>query len=230
MDRRTFLTTAPIILSAPNILFGGTENNNEGSREFKIIWRDMNVGYSGIRAYIDGQKLRTEIKVKLHVKLFGITFYSYSLENFEVWERGKLIELNAQSKENNRKKQLRVYKTEDSLFVEGSKFSGIIHSDNVATTSYFTSDFLRRNVWINTDSGKPLNVDFQKISKETIPTFDGNRSAEKWVNSGELDLTLFYDERGDWIGSNFPVRGEVATMLLDKESKSINALWEYLYS
>ena len=218
------------MLCAPYILSGETIKNNEGSREFKIIWRNINVGYSGIRAYIDGQKLRTEIKVKLDVKLFGITFYSYSLENFEVWERGKLIELNSQSQENNRKKQLRVYKTGDGLFVEGSKFSGTIQAENVATTSYFTSDFLRRKVWINTDSGKPLNVDFQKSGTETIPTFNGTRSADKWVNSGELDLTLFYDENGDWVGSNFPVRGEVASMLLDKESKSINALWEYSYS
>ena len=218
------------MLCAPCILSGETKKNNEGSREFKIIWRNINVGYSGIRAYIDGQTLHTEIKVKLDVKLFGVTFYSYSLENFEVWERGELIELNSQSQENNRKKQLRVYKTGDGLFVEGSKFSGTIQAENVATTSYFTSDFLRRKVWINTDSGKPLNVDFQKSGTETIPTFNGTRSADKWVNSGELDLTLFYDENGDWVGSNFPVRGEVASMLLDKESKSINALWKYLYS
>ena len=101
MDRRTFLTTTPILLYTPNILFGGVTKNNEGSREFKILWRNMNVGYSSIKAYLDGQKFRTEIEVKLTVKLFGITFYSYSLENSEVWERGNLIELNSQSKENN---------------------------------------------------------------------------------------------------------------------------------
>ena len=63
-------------MSAPNILFGGLKKNTEGSREFKILWRNMNVGYSNIRAHLDGQKLRTEVKVNLTAKLFGITFYS----------------------------------------------------------------------------------------------------------------------------------------------------------
>ena len=217
-------------MSAPNILIGGSKKNTEGSREFKILWRNMSVGYSNIRAHLDGKKLRTEVKVNLTAKLFGITFYSYTLENSEVWENGELIELNSQSQENNRKKGLKVYRKGGELIIEGSKFSGIIPAEGVATTSYFTSDFIRRKVWINTDSGKPLDVDFQKAGTETISSFDGIRSGEKWVNSGELNLTLFYDVHGDWIGSYFPVRGEVATMLLDKESQSINALWEYLNS
>ena len=95
-------------MSAPNILIGGSKKNTEGSREFKILWRNMNVGYSNIRAHLDGQKLRTEVKVNLTAKLFGITFYSYTLENSEVWENGELIELNSQSQENNRIKGLKV--------------------------------------------------------------------------------------------------------------------------
>ena len=58
----------------------------------------------------------------------------------------------------------------------------------------------------------------QQILRDTGPV----------IFAQDEDLTLFYDERGDWVGSRFPVRGEVATMLLDKESESINALWEYL--
>ena len=49
------------MLCAPNILSGGAEKNIKGSREFKILWRNMNVGYSNIWAYIDHQKFYTEI-------------------------------------------------------------------------------------------------------------------------------------------------------------------------
>ena len=62
--------------------------------------------------------------------------------------------------------------------------------------------------------------------EENISTFSGDRLAKKWVNSGDLDLSLFYDANGDWIGSSFPVRGEQATMILNKEKNSINDLWK----
>ncbi|MFL2827219.1 MAG: DUF6134 family protein, partial [Paracoccaceae bacterium] len=88
------------------------------------------------------------------------------------------------------------------------------------------SDFLLRKLWINTHNGKPLNVDFMASGEENISTFSGERIAKKWVNSGDLDLSLFYDANGDWIGSSFPVRGEQATMILNKEKNSINGLWK----
>ena len=169
--------------------------------------------------------MRAEIDVNLVVKIFGITFYSYSLKNRELWEEGQLIKLTSEAQENKKKDQLSVHKKANNLHIEGSKFTGEI-SENAATTSYFTSDFLLRKLWINTHNGKPLNVDFMASGEENISTFSGERIAKKWVNSGDLDLSLFYDASGDWIGSSFPVRGEEATMILNKEKNSINDLWK----
>ena len=225
LNRRTFLFTASAVLSAPSLVLSSQTFEAEASREVLVIWRNMTIGSSNIRARRDQKKLKTEIDVKLVVKIFGITFYSYSLKNRELWEEGQLIKLNSEAQENKKKNQLSVHKKAKKLHLEGSKFSGQI-SENAATTSYFTSDFLLRKIWINTHNGKPLNVDFMASGEENISTFSGDRVAKKWVNSGDLDLSLFYDANGDWIGSSFPVRGEQATMILNKEKNSINDLWK----
>ena len=225
LNRRTFLLTTSTILSAPSLVLGSQTAETEASREFLVIWRNMTIGNSNVKVRRDQKKLKTEIDVNLVVKIFGITFYSYSLKNRELWEEGQLIKLTSEAQENKKKDQLSVHKKANNLHIEGSKFSGEI-SENAATTSYFTSDFLLRNVWISTHNGKPLNVDFMASGEENISTFSGERVAKKWINSGDLDLSLFYDANGDWIGSSFPVRGEQATMLLNKEKNSINDLWK----
>ena len=225
LNRRTFLLTASTILSAPSLVLSSQAVENEASREFLVIWRNMTIGNSNVKVRRDQKKLKTEIDVNLVVKIFGITFYSYSLKNRELWEEGQLIKLTSEAQENKKKDQLSVHKRAKNLHIKGSKFTGEI-SENAATTSYFTSDFLLRNVWISTHNGKPLNVDFMASGEENISTFSGERVAKKWINSGDLDLSLFYDANGDWIGSSFPVRGEQATMLLNKEKNSINDLWK----
>ena len=225
LNRRTFLFAASAALSAPSLVLSSQTFETEASREFLVKWRNMTIGSSNVRVRRDQKKLRTEIDVNLVVKIFGITFYSYSLKNRELWEEGQLIKLTSEAQENKKKDQLSVHKKANNLHIEGSKFTGEI-SENVATTSYFTSDFLLRKLWINTHNGKPLNVDFMASGEENITTFSGERIAKKWVNSGDLDLSLFYDASGDWIGSSFPVRGEQATMILNKEKNSINDLWK----
>ena len=225
LNRRTFLFTASTVLSAPSLVLSSQTFATEANREFLVKWRNMAIGSSNIRVKRDQKKLRAEIDVNLVVKIFGITFYSYSLKNRELWEEGQLIKLTSEAQENKKKDQLSVHKKANNLHIKGSKFTGEI-SENAATTSYFTSDFLLRKIWINTHNGKPLNVDFMASGEENISTFSGERIAKKWVNSGDLDLSLFYDANGDWIGSSFPVRGEQATMILNKEKNSINDLWE----
>lgn len=225
LNRRTFLFTASTVLSAPSLVLSSQTFETEASKEFLVKWRNMTIGRSNVRVKRHQKKLRTEIDVNLVVKIFGITFYSYSLKNRELWEEGQLIKLTSEAQENKKKDQLSVHKKANNLYIEGSKFTGEI-SENAATTSYFTSDFLLRKLWINTHNGKPLNVDFMASGEENISTFSGERIAKKWVNSGDLDLSLFYDANGDWIGSSFPVRGEQATMILNKEKNSINDLWK----
>ena len=225
LNRRTFLFTASTVLSAPSLVLSSQTFATEANREFLVKWRNMAIGSSNIRVKRDQKKLRAEIDVNLVVKIFGITFYSYSLKNRELWEEGQLIKLTSEAQENKKKDQLSVHKKANNLHIKGSKFTGEI-SENAATTSYFTSDFLLRRLWINTHNGKPLNVDFMASGEENISTFSGERIAKKWVNSGDLDLSLFYDANGDWIGSSFPVRGEQATMILNKEKNSINDLWK----
>ena len=170
----------------------------------------MTIGNSRVKVRRNKKSLKTEIDVNLVVKLFGITFYSYTLKNRELWEEGQLINLSSEAQENKKTERLVVQKMANELHIKGSKFKGKI-SENAATTSYFTSDFLLRKLWINTHNGKPLNVDFEASGKETISTYTGERIAEKWVNSGDLDYaaekTLHYSGRDGYVFAERMKRG-----------------------
>ena len=87
LNRRTFLLTASVVLSAPSLVLGSQTFETEASREFLVKWRNMTIGSSNVRVRRDQKKLRTEIDVNLVVKIFGITFYSFYLfsENFLIY-------------------------------------------------------------------------------------------------------------------------------------------------
>ena len=63
-------------------------------------------------------------------------------------------------------------KTINGFEIDGSAFSGTLKG-NLATTSYFTPDFLKRSVWISTQNGRPLEVKCTKIGEAKLDTPKG---------------------------------------------------------
>ena len=115
-------------------------------------------------------------------------------------------------------------KTSNGFEIDGSAFSGLVKG-NVATTSYFTPDFLNRNIWISTQNGKPLKVSCTKIATEDLYTAQGKITATKWKVSGDLNLYLFYDTNNEWVGSNFRAGGSDANFILHNKIGRNHTTW-----
>ena len=141
MHRRNFLIglTSLGFSVLPNFT---TAADNAGT-VFRILWRDIDVGYSSLNLRRNGNHLVAKIDVKIDVSLIGINFFSYSLECKEIWENKQLLSLKSEVLVGKKQDYSNVKRTNEGFEIDGSAFSGII-KENVATTSYFTPDFFTR--------------------------------------------------------------------------------------
>ena len=98
--------------------------------------------------------------------------------------------------------------------------------NNFATTSYFTPDFLKRKTWISTQDGTPLEIETRRLKNKKVIFNDKTYSVKEWEISGDLDLTLQYDEKNNWVGSSFTVGNYPAKFTLNNRKNNIHKIWK----
>tara|TARA_B100000902_G_scaffold371981_1_gene398578 strand:+ start:389 stop:1063 length:675 start_codon:yes stop_codon:yes gene_type:complete len=197
----------------------------QASTYFSLIWRGLDVGFSRINLSKSGKTLVAKVDVELSVKVLNFDAFSYKLKNKETWESGTLIKLNSETLIGKKKEFAKGKRTSKGFLVEGSKFSGLVKG-NPATTSYFSPDFLKRNIWISTQDGDPLSVSTSKVGADMAKSVNGDLPATLWKVTGDIELDLLYSEEGKWIGSRFYAAGSQAEFILNSSSGNMHSLWK----
>ena len=223
MKRRYFLISS--FLSLGLISQKAYSSTTAPSLGFDVLLNDEIVGYSNLTH----KKLKTGLEVVVDVeikpKFLGLNFMKYTLKNREVWKRQKLISLDANSSWFGKKYFVKGQREKGGFRIEGSAFSGVI-KNNFATTSYFTPDFLKRKTWISTQDGTPLEIKARKLKNKKVTFNDKTYSVKEWEISGDLDLTLQYDENNNWVGSGFTVGNYPAKFTLNNRKNNIHKIWK----
>jgi len=223
MKRRHFLISSIFLLGlTTQRAFSSTAKT---SLSFDVVLNDEIVGYSNLTH----RKLRKGLEVAVDVEIvpnfLGLKFMKYNLKNREVWKNKELISIDANSSWFGKKYFVKGHREGNDFSVQGSAFSGII-KDKFATTSYFTPDFLKRGVWLSTQDGTPLEIKTRKLKNKKILFNNKNYSIREWEISGDLELTLQYDEQNNWVGSSFTVGNYPASFTLNDRKNNIHKLWK----
>ncbi len=192
---------------------------------FDVLLNDEIVGFSNLTYKKLKNGLEVVVDVEIKPKFLGLNFMKYTLKNREVWKRQKLISLDAHSSWFGKKYFVKGQRENGGFRIEGSAFSGVI-KNNFATTSYFTPDFLKRKTWISTQDGTPLEIKARKLKNKKVTFNDKTYSVKEWEISGDLDLTLQYDENNNWVGSSFTVGNYPAKFTLNNRKNNIHKIWK----
>lgn len=182
-------------------------------RLFRIRRDGRDIGRHRLTARTTDKGFEIAIDIDIAVKVLGITGYRYELENREVWSNRQLVSLSSRTNDDGTRERAKVVRAGDMLEIDGSGYDGTVTADAV-TTSYYVTQFMERRPWISTQDGAPLSIDVERAS------------ANRWSVTGELETLLIYDERGEWMGSEFDAGGEPGTYELIDETGPIAPLWE----
>ncbi len=211
MDRRLFLAGGLALAAAPTALSAGTP----ATRTFRILRDGSDIGRHTLSARLGSEGFEIDVEAEIIVRFAGIPVYRYELTNREIWQGRRLMRLDSRVNDDGDPFELKIRPSAEGLEIDGTGYAGVVPLD-AATTSYFTPDFAARRPWISTQSGKPLAIETRR---------DATGGGSQVVVSGELDLTISYDGRGEWIGSAFLAGGEPASYEMIEETGAIAALW-----
>ena len=223
MERRHFLISS--VLSLGLISQKANASTPKTSLSFDVLLNEEIVGYSNLTYKKLKNGLEVLVDVEIIPKFLGLKFMKYTLKNREVWKNKKLISIDANSSWFGKKYYVKGQREEGGFRIEGSAFSGVI-KDTFATTSYFTPEFLKRKIWVSTQDGTPLEIKTRKLKNKKVSFNDKNYSVTEWEISGDLELTLQYDEQKNWVGSGFTVGKYPASFILNNRESNIHKIWK----
>ena len=223
MERRHFLISS--VLSLGLISQQAHASTPKTSMSFDVLLNEEIVGYSNLTYKKLKNGLEVLVDVEIIPKFLGLKFMKYTLKNREVWKNKKLISIDANSSWFGKRYYVKGQREEGGFKIEGSAFSGVI-KDTFATTSYFTPEFLKRKIWVSTQDGTPLEIKTRKLKNKKVSFNDKNFSVTEWEISGDLELTLQYDEQQNWVGSGFTVGKYPASFILNNRESNIHKIWK----
>ncbi|MEO0622844.1 MAG: DUF6134 family protein [Pseudomonadota bacterium] len=214
MNRRSVLAGAVASVSlAP---FSATHAETTAKRLFRILRDGDDIGRHSLTLTPRVDGLEVLIDIDIAVKVLGFTAYRYTLRNREIWQKGALVSLDSQTDDDGENERVSIRQVGGQLEVDGSGYTGIAPLSAV-TTSYYAQDFIERRPWISTQSGQLLKVS---------TAVKNGGSLKRVAVTGDLEKTIVYDSRGEWVSSEFDAGGELARYEVIEQSGQVAALWQ----
>ncbi|NNU80054.1 hypothetical protein HMH01_06335 [Halovulum dunhuangense] len=210
---------AAMVLAAPLPLRAST-----GPRVFELYRGSSQIGRQVLDVTRDGSRLDVAVDIDIAVRILGLPAYRYTLSSREVWVDGRLQALEGRTDDDGEAHRVSVTRQGGVLMVDGSGYSGPVEGEP-ATTTYWAKSFLKRDEWISTQDGKPLDISAQPAGRTEVPVPGGATEAESWAVRGDIGvLDLFYDAQGEWVGNRFEARGEQARFVLAERGRDLAGL------
>ena len=219
LTRRSFATgtAALALLPAAPALAGAA------SRAFSVMVGSTRIGTHtvAVQPAADGGTVATsviDIAAKDPVGLF--TLYRYALNCTETYDAsGTLVSMEGQCDDDGDPHFVNVTRQGDALSVSGSSYTGPAPLAS-GVASYWRREALGRTPWISTQSGLLFAVSATPAQVSDAPA---GATAYRVTDNGEYTVDIFYDSRGEWIGSGFDAKGWRITMVYESETGALQA-------
>lgn len=219
VTRRALVLGAAATLAAPTYLRAAS-----AAREFKILRDGDDFGHHTLSVTGSGGDVQVAIDITLQVKVLGITAFDYSMQNRETWSGGKLVKMESVVDDDGDPDHARAKAAGDVIEIDGSDFQGVAPGD-AATTTYWSKAFLDRKVWINTQTGVPIDVTAAAAGKGKVEGDGRAFDTDTWTVKGKnIDIVLHY--AGDeWVSVEFDAGGEPAIYIPEALTPPLAPVW-----
>lgn len=180
---------------------------------FRAYIGDTDLGTHKMRWALQGDTLTVNIEIDLGARVLFLPVYSYKHRSQETWRDGHLVAIATTTDDDGDKFSVNGELKGDAFQVKSTAFTGLVPLP-LAPTSYWAYTSLKKPNWLNTQSGGLLKVTVTPKGVETVKTRAGNVKAKRYDVTGELDISLWYDERNRWVKSRFVAGENTVTYVL----------------
>jgi len=170
------------------------------SRNFRVLVDDNAIGTHTVSVQHGPSGTTARSVIDIAPKIAFVTVYRYELDVTEVYDpEGFLVSMDGTCNDDGDPHFVNVRRQGETLLVDGSSHQGPVPLATAAS-SHWNKASLGRTPWISTQSGEVLAVSVSQISSTEAPA---GASAYRVTNGADVTIDLFYDARGEWVGSGF---------------------------
>lgn len=171
---------------------------------FDVYRNDTEFGHHAVRfGETPSGALRVDVDIELTAGFGPVTVFRYEHEAEEVWQDGRLVELTAATLKDGDWTRIDVEPDTDATpDAQDAALAALMPSSHWRGYSPATGTIL------NTETGEPMAVEIEDLGMERIATETGEVEARHIRMTGTLQVDLWYDEAGRWVGCRFEARGQ----------------------
>lgn len=184
-----------------------------GTKTFRAYIGDTDLGTHNMRWTVQGDVVTVDIDIDLGASVLFLPVYSYKHRSKETWRDGALAAIETTTNDDGDKFFVTGELKGAGFDVKSTKFTGTAPLP-LAPTSYWAYSTLKKPNWLNTQSGPLLKVAVAPNGVETIKTRAGDVKARRYDVSGELEISLWYDDKNRWVKSRFKAGENHITYIL----------------
>ncbi len=174
---------------------------------FDVMRNEEKVGTHKVRFVRENDgSLRVYSEMKLSVTMLFVPVYGYSYSSEAVWRDGGLAWLRAVQDDNGEVSSVSVRATGEGLKIIGPE-NPVVSKVPLFPTNHWHSGVLYVDRVIDTLSGKIARVAILDTGQDTISAQGRTVAVRKFVYTGDINTTVWYDQHGRWTGMAFNAKG-----------------------
>lgn len=150
----------------------------------------------------EGAPLTVTAETRATLSILGIFDVPFIYDSRAVWQSGALLTLSAAFSGEDAK-NFWVRRNGDRYETQ----SGESTDAALLPTNHWNSEVLQRRTLYNTLNGNIIQVDIERRGADTLLIGGRQTAATRYDMSGDLDISLWYDDSGKWLRLQFKVLG-----------------------
>ena len=170
--------------------------------EYDIFRNDQRVGTHTVKRMRSDDELVVVIRTRIRITLIGFELYRFHYEARVDWDESGLLSLSVQVDDDG-KQAVMEGKRQDNKFQWKYGQSQASYSMPVYPTNHWNAAVLEHDAVLNTLTGKINKVDITRDSSGSSAQEIGLSSATRYRYEGQLQLTSWYSDEGDWLAMRF---------------------------
>ena len=213
------MTFASIILAAASLGSAPAANReavpDAGTIAFDVYRGNSPFGTHILRFEENGDELRVTTDVDLRVRIGPITAFRYEHDSVEVYRDGELVSLQTSTLKDGERLSVDISRNGDVYSGQGSDEDGntrpVSLSSSLPPSSHWGGYAVGLDTVLNTETGAEMPVTITELGQSMIEVGGQTIEARHVRMEGSLTLDLWYDANGEWVRSEFSVRGQDIT-------------------
>jgi len=170
--------------------------------EYDIFRNDQRIGTHTVKRLPGDEGLVVEIRTRIRITLIGFELYRFHYDAREEWDGSGLLSLSVRVDDDGKQTALEGKRQDNKFQWEYGQMQDS-SSMPVYPTNHWNAAVLDHDAVLNTLTGKINKVDITRDGTDSKLQEIGLSSATRYQYEGQLQLSSWYSDDGDWLAMQF---------------------------